>query len=148
MRRRESIFNISTGKVFKLEQFVNSRKPDRANYAVRPQQFLYFFPLPQGHGSFRPTFGIERRTGRSMETSPAPSPSPVATPAIAPTGWGWRAREGAPPVGAVGACSRSKNCGNVARKFSKACKFDVLRKRLLSTSFLMFAIKSTNMSYA
>src|SRR5947209_18116595 len=57
-------------------------------------------------------------------------------------------REGAPAVGAVGACSRSKNCGNVARKFSNACKFEVLRKRLFKTSFLMFAISSTNMSYA
>jgi hypothetical protein len=56
-----------------------------SRYAMRPQQFLYFFPLPQGHGSLRPTFGTERRTGRSIETSPAPSPSP-ATPAIAPTG--------------------------------------------------------------
>ena len=27
-----------------------------------PQQFLYFLPLPHGHGSFRPTFGIVRRT--------------------------------------------------------------------------------------
>ena len=25
-------------------------------YAVRPQQFLNFFPLPQGQGSFRPAF--------------------------------------------------------------------------------------------
>jgi hypothetical protein len=24
--------------------------------ALRPQQFLYFFPEPQGHGSFRPGF--------------------------------------------------------------------------------------------
>ena len=29
-----------------------------SRYAVRPQQFLNFFPLPHGHGSFRPTFGI------------------------------------------------------------------------------------------
>ena len=27
-----------------------------------PQHCLYFFPLPQGHGSLRPTFGIVRRT--------------------------------------------------------------------------------------
>src|SRR5688572_6547032 len=26
-----------------------------------PWQFLNFFPLPQGHGSLRPTFGISRR---------------------------------------------------------------------------------------
>ena len=25
-----------------------------------PQQFLYFLPLPHGHGSLRPTFGVER----------------------------------------------------------------------------------------
>src|SRR6266403_4903815 len=118
-------------------------------YATRPQQFLYFFPLPHGHGSLRPTFGIERRTGKSIDTSPAPSPSPSPIiPAIAPTGCGCRARDGAPAVGAVGACSRSKKCGNVARKFSNACKLEVLLNRLFRTSFLMFAISSTNMSYA
>jgi len=26
-----------------------------------PQQFLYFFPEPHGHGSFRPTLGALRR---------------------------------------------------------------------------------------
>jgi hypothetical protein len=26
-----------------------------------PQHFLYFFPEPQEHGSFRPTFGVPRR---------------------------------------------------------------------------------------
>src|SRR5215472_3594874 len=63
------------------------RRSATVYYATRPQQFLYFFPLPQGHGSLRPTFGIERRIGKSIDTSPAPSPSP-ATPAIAPTGCG------------------------------------------------------------
>src|SRR6056297_164524 len=29
----------------------------------RPQHFLYFFPLPQGHGSFLPIFSPERLTG-------------------------------------------------------------------------------------
>src|SRR5438874_11232633 len=88
-------------------------------YAVRPQQFLYFFPLPQGHGSLRPTFGIERRTGKSIDTSPAPSPSP-ATPAIAATGGGCRARDGAPAVGAAGTCSRIKDCRDGARNFLNA----------------------------
>src|SRR5690242_1578370 len=117
-----------------------------SGHATRPQQFLNFFPLPHGHGSLRPTFGNERRTGRSIDTSPAPSPSPspAMTPAIAPTGW--RIRASAPAVGATGACSRNRNCGSVARKFSNACRLEVLRKRLLSTSFLMFAINSTNMS--
>lgn len=27
------------------------------------QQCLYFFPLPHGHGSLRPTFGAARRVG-------------------------------------------------------------------------------------
>src|SRR6266511_962088 len=116
-------------------------------YATRPQQFLYFFPLPQGQGSLRPTFGNERRIGRSIDTSPGPSPSPSPpTAAIAPTGW--RMRASAAAVGAVGPSSRRRNCGNVARKFSNACRLEVLRNRLFRTSFLMFAINSTNMSYA
>src|SRR5437773_10409234 len=104
-----------------LAPFLNSlgmtglARPRPTIYAVRPQQFLYFFPLPHGHGSFRPTFGKERRIGRSIDTSPDPSPS-IATPAIA--GCGWRARAGALAVGAVGASSRNKNCGRLARKFS------------------------------
>src|SRR5437667_12303941 len=60
-------------------------------HATRPQQFLYFLPLPQGHGSLRPTFGIERRIGRSSVISPAPSPYP-ATTAITPTGCSCQSR--------------------------------------------------------
>jgi hypothetical protein len=31
--------------------------PDHySGFQLRPQQFLYFLPLPQGHGSFLPTF--------------------------------------------------------------------------------------------
>lgn len=29
-------------------------------YAFRPQQCLYFLPLPHGHGSLRPTRGVVR----------------------------------------------------------------------------------------
>jgi hypothetical protein len=29
-------------------------------YAPDPQHFLYFFPLPHEHGSFRPTLGSDR----------------------------------------------------------------------------------------
>jgi hypothetical protein len=44
------------------------RKP----YAVRPQQFLNFFPLPQGHGSLRPTRGMDGlRMGNSSATPPS-----------------------------------------------------------------------------
>src|SRR5437762_11618910 len=51
-----------------LAPFLNSlgndgfARPRPTIYAVRPQQFLYFFPLPHGHGSLRPTFGSSRRT--------------------------------------------------------------------------------------
>ncbi len=31
------------------------------DYLFLPQQFLYFLPLPQGHGSFRPTRGLRLR---------------------------------------------------------------------------------------
>jgi hypothetical protein len=33
---------------------------------VRPQQDLYFFPLPQGQVSLRPTFGSSRFKGSSI----------------------------------------------------------------------------------
>src|SRR5215472_19206681 len=103
--------------------------PTISRYAILPQQFLYFFPLPHGHGSLRPTLGNDRRIGRSIETSPAPSPSPSPpTAAIAPTGC--RIRVSAVAVGAVGPSSRRRNCGRVARKFSNACRLEVLRKRL------------------
>src|SRR4051812_19481729 len=32
------------------------------HHAAAPWHFLYFLPLPHGHGSFRPTFGSSRRT--------------------------------------------------------------------------------------
>src|SRR4029077_5639323 len=120
-----------------------------ANYATRPQQFLYFFPLPQGQGSLRPTFGPPRRTGRSIAYSPFSGSSArgdvvggfVRTPAGR-----FAVPVDAPSDPAPGAVSFNRNCGSVARKFSNACRFEVLRKRLCNTSFLMFAISSTNMS--
>src|SRR2546425_2662187 len=42
--------------------------------AQAPWHFLYFFPLPQGHGSFRPTFSPVRRTVLSPFPPPASSP--------------------------------------------------------------------------
>ena len=32
------------------------------SHTFLPQQFLYFFPLPQGQGSLRPIFGVVRTT--------------------------------------------------------------------------------------
>jgi hypothetical protein len=36
---------------------VHSLGSQAANYAATPWHFLYFLPLPHGHGSLRPTFG-------------------------------------------------------------------------------------------
>lgn len=37
--------------------YSGGRRPTKRDYF--PWHFLYFFPDPQGHGSFRPTFGAE-----------------------------------------------------------------------------------------
>src|SRR2546430_9352659 len=85
-------------------------------YAMRPQQFLYFLPLPQGHGSLRPTLGNDRRIGRSIDTSPAPSPSPSPpTAAIAPRGWRMRASAG--PRRGGGGSSPSGGWSRAARRY-------------------------------
>jgi len=42
-------------------QVNGSRLPISTLYTPRPQHFLNFLPLPHGHGSFRPTFGISRK---------------------------------------------------------------------------------------
>src|SRR5256885_11212908 len=104
-----------------------------ANYATRPQQFLYFFPLPQGQGSLRPTFGPPRRTGRSIAYSPFSGSSArvavvgvfvrtlagrFAVPVDAPSG-------PTPP-----AVSRKRKCGSVAREFSNSCKVQGLLERM------------------
>src|SRR6185312_16701140 len=50
----------------------NKSKWRRRSYF--PQQTLYFFPLPHGHGSLRPTFGPVRfGFGFSFESSSAAS---------------------------------------------------------------------------
>ncbi len=40
-----------------------------------PWHFLYFFPLPQGHGSLRPTFGSSRCTVLTALRRPAAAAS-------------------------------------------------------------------------
>src|SRR6266853_6590018 len=44
-----------------------------------PWHFLYFLPLPHGHGSLRPTFGSSRRTVLTDASSP-PTRGPVCCP--------------------------------------------------------------------
>jgi hypothetical protein len=43
-------------------QLKNRRCVSAVHHAATPWHFLYFLPLPQGHGSFRPTLGSSRRT--------------------------------------------------------------------------------------
>src|SRR5689334_25387198 len=40
------------------------------HHAAAPWHFLYFFPLPHGHGSLRPTFGPSCRTVLTAASSP------------------------------------------------------------------------------
>jgi hypothetical protein len=41
----------------------NTELPAEPAYRRLPQQFLYFLPEPQGHGSLRPIAGVDRLTG-------------------------------------------------------------------------------------
>src|SRR6478609_2606889 len=50
------------------EQVGNVR---RIRQASVPWHFLYFLPLPQGHGSLRPTRGSVRRTGGPFSSTPS-----------------------------------------------------------------------------
>lgn len=40
----------------RMSGVVRGRRLITASYSIFPQQFLYFFPLPQGQGSLRPIF--------------------------------------------------------------------------------------------
>lgn len=42
-------------------------KARRNHIRALPQHFLYFFPLPQGHGSFLPIFRFDETLGRASE---------------------------------------------------------------------------------
>src|SRR6185312_15080192 len=53
--------------------------------ATSPWHFLYFFPLPQGQGSLRPTLGSLRRTGLAWGSVPLPPPLP---PPFEARAWG------------------------------------------------------------
>src|SRR5579862_9851873 len=54
-----------------MNHFPGSEEVRSLNYTLSPtvlipQHFLYFLPLPQGQGSFRPTFGAEDTCGRRV----------------------------------------------------------------------------------
>src|SRR5262249_9047507 len=46
------------------------RRRSHPGHAAAPWHFLYFFPLPHGQGSLRPTFGSSRRTCLIGASSP------------------------------------------------------------------------------
>src|SRR5205814_6644833 len=103
-----------------LAPFLNSlgndgfARPRPTIHAIRPQQFLYFFPLPHGHGSLRPTFGNSRRNdGNSICGSPEDDAVtvPVGGRSIFTTMFF---------PGADGLSGCSKCCGSAARTCSNA----------------------------
>src|SRR3989442_6005996 len=79
--------------------------------ALRPWQFLYFLPLPHGHGSLRPTFGTSRRTGTA-----AASIASLTTSDLDCGGAALDCEKALPEVS-----SGALNCrGSARRKFSNA----------------------------
>src|SRR5256885_573738 len=89
------------------------KKRSGVRYATRPQQFLNFFPLPQGHGSFRPTLGVSRRTGARSSFNSEPSPFEETASPVADIRSPCRPGTGPVAVAALGACSLRRNCGRV-----------------------------------
>jgi hypothetical protein len=68
---------VSSERLTFLREAGSTHLSQKFGYAIRPQQFLNFFPLPQGHGSLRPTFGTSRWMG-SVSGGWSPSGSAVA----------------------------------------------------------------------
>src|ERR1700690_2465052 len=109
----------------------------KRGHAYRPQQCLYFLPLPQGQGSLRPTLGPVRTglafsataAAASLTTSLALACAPpelaVLVPPKALAAW-WRV------------C-----CGTFFRKFSNASMLDALRKMLWQISVFTLIIRSS-----
>src|SRR5450755_1296385 len=107
----------------------------------RPQHCLYFFPLPQGQGSLRPTFGPVR-TGLALTLASCAAaasltmslPLGCAPPELAVVV--------PPPNALVVWCSVC--CGTFRRKFSNASMDDALRKMLLQICVFTLTISSSN----
>src|SRR5580692_6729976 len=98
-----------------------------------PQHCLYFFPLPHGHGSLRPTLGPVR-TGLALAlacASAAAAASFTTSLAFLPSAEGAGAAAGLP---SALACECSVCRGVLRRKFSNAIKLDALRKTLWQIS--------------
>src|ERR1700682_5015622 len=61
-----------TAGIAELRSAETGETPVTTRADQAPQHFLYFLPLPQGHGSLRPTFSPERTTCWTC-MSPAPA---------------------------------------------------------------------------
>ena len=91
-----------------------------------PWHFLYFLPLPHGHGSFRPTLGSSRRTVCTGASSPPTRGGAAGRDGI-PAGIGAAAARGKGANAATGSAFGSFNvigtdarrCG--ARFWSRCC---------------------------
>src|SRR5882762_3745339 len=69
----ERPFSVPYASMRKRPTQVGPRDEERrrvSGYAAAPWHFLYFFPLPHGQGSFRPTFGSSRRMVFTSASSP------------------------------------------------------------------------------
>src|SRR5207249_10008224 len=108
-----------------VEEDGDNRQQPAVKYAFHaflPQQFLYFLPLPHGHGSLRPTFGVSRLCGlvtSSMALSTMPPPD------FESLGGGCDAPPNAPPLSRSGALNW---IGKARRKFSNGASELALRK--------------------
>ena len=56
-----------------IETMVNAIFGFMTTFAFRMQHFLYFFPLPQGQGSLRPTFSMRLRIGSIFFSASVPA---------------------------------------------------------------------------
>src|SRR5947207_1802881 len=61
-----------------------------------PQHFLYFFPLPHGHGSLRPTFGASFTICRTLTGASSSPPPPAGTISALGTVAGWASASATP----------------------------------------------------
>src|SRR4029077_10197190 len=60
--------------------FFSCQCGQESHAAFAPWHFLYFRPLPHGHGSFRPTLGASRTIGLTTRAPASPSPPLACSP--------------------------------------------------------------------
>src|SRR5690625_3818403 len=101
---------------------------------TEPQHFLNFFPLPQGHGSFRPTFGVSRLIVILGSFDSCCGAFPPAAAAV-PAGTLRRAAGVVSAAGASAGPSVFASFERAASMFSKAVMWEADRKSPLQISW-------------